>query len=190
MMRVGSARGTLDFNMRIRILLAFVALAGLTLAVACGDGDDNGASNGANDEADGGLAGVLGPDSPIVHISSPSIDVGSEGDAVIEVIYNLTPGIAAWTFDIKFDTDIVSVAECDPLLESAVCNAAYEDDTVRFVGASLGEQDGMLYGSITFRCDEAGESTLEVSVETLADGTIGGPEILTPYTEDGTITCG
>ena len=190
MMRVGSTRGTLGFNMRIRILLAFVALAGLTLALACGDGDDNGASNGANDEADGGPAGVLGPDSPIVHISSPSIDVGSEGDAVIEVIYNLTPGIAAWTFDIKFDTDIVSVAECDPLLESAVCNPEYEDDTVRFVGASLGIEGATLFGSITFRCDEAGESTLELSVETLADGTIGGPVTLAPYTEDGTITCG
>ena len=186
MMRVGSARGTLDFNRRIRILLAFVAFAGLTLALACGDGDDN----GANDEANGGLAGVLGPDSPIVHISSPSIDVGSEGDAVIEVIYNLTPGIAAWTFDIKYDTGMVSVADCDPILETAVCNQAYEDDTVRFVGASLGTGDEMLFGSITFRCDEAGESTLEVSVETLADGTIGGPVTLVPQLENGTITCG
>ncbi len=187
-MRVGSARATLGFNMRIRILHAFVALAGLTLALAGGHGDHGGA--GATDEADGGQEGELGPDSPIVHISSPSIDVGSEGEAVIEVIYNLTPGIAAWTFDIKFDTDIVSVAECDPLLETAVCNAAYEDDTVRFVGASLGTEGASLYGRITFRCDEAGESTLGVSVETLADGTIGGPVLLTPYTEDGTITCG
>ena len=186
MMRVGSTRGTLGFNMRIRILLAFVALAGLTLAVACGDGGDD----GATDEAGGGLAGVLGPDSPVVSISSPSIDVGSEGDAVIEVMYNLTPGIAAWTFDIKYDTGMVSVADCDPMLESAVCNAAYEDDTVRFVGASLGTEDETLFGSITFRCDEAGESTLEVSVVTLADGTIGGPEPLTPHIEDGTITCG
>ncbi len=188
MMRVGSARGTLGFNMSIRIHHPYVALAGRTLALASGDGADGG--DGATDEADGGLAGELGPDSPIVHISSPSIDVGSEGDAVVEVIYNLTPGVAAWTFDIKFDKDIVSVAECDPLLETAVCNQAYEDDTVRFVGASLGTEGASLYGRITFRCDEAGESTLEVSVVTLADGTIGGPELLTPQIEDGTITCG
>ena len=195
-MRERPAHATLGFDMSIRILLTVVALAGLTFAIACGGGSDDG-DGPTNDPIDepvgapgGGPAGVPGPDSPTVSISSASIAVGSEGDAVIEIVYDQTPGIAAWTIDVKFDKGIVSVAECDPLLETAVCNPAYEEDTVRIVGASLGTEGETVFGRITFRCDEAGESALVVTVETLADGTIGNPRLLAPHIEDGTITCG
>ncbi len=193
-MRERPTHATLGSDMSIRILLALVALASLTFAVACGGGDsgDDGSkpTGEANGEADGNASGVLGPDSPTVSVSSPSVEVGSEGDAVVEVVYNLTPSIGAWTIDVKFDKDIVSVAECDPVLETAVCNPAYEEDTVRFVGASLGIEGETVFGRITFRCDEAGESALVVTVETLADGTIGNPRLLVSHIEDGTITCG
>ena len=191
-MRERLAHATLGFVMRIPILLALVALAGLTFAVACGGDDGNGddGSKPANVEPGGTTSSVLGPDSPTVSISSPSVEVGSEGDAVVEVVYDLTPSIGAWTIDVKFDGDIVSVAECDPVLETAVCNPAYEEDTVRFAGASLGITGETVFGRITFRCDEAGESALVVTVDTLADGTIGDPRLLVSHIEDGTITCG
>lgn len=195
------AHATLGSNMRIRIVLAILALASLSFVVACGgsDDDDDKGDNGPTPTSDaidepqgessGDPAGVPGPDSPTVSISSPSVDVGSEGDAVVEVVYDLTPGIGAWTIDITFDTSIVSVAECDALLATAVCNPEYEDDTVRIVGASLGIESEAVLGRITFLCDQAGESALEISVETLADGTIGDPQLLAPHLEDGTITC-
>ncbi len=198
-MRERLAHATLGFNMNVRILLALVALAGLAFALACGGSDDEGdgdptptssAIDEPEGESSGSPAGIPGPDSPTLSISSPSIEVGSEGDAVIEVVYEQTPGIGAWTIDVTFDSSIVSVAECDPLLETAVCNPEYEHDTVRIVGASLGIESETVLGRITFLCDQAGESALDISVVTLADGTIGDPKLLAAHIGDGTITCG
>ena len=109
---------------------------------------------------------------------------------MIALMYDRTPGMGAWTIDITFDTSVVSVAECDPVLSTAVCNPAYEDDTVRVVGASLGIESEAVLGRITFLCDQAGESALTVSIDVLADGTIGDPQLLASHIEHGTITCG
>ena len=197
-MRERFTHATLGFDMKFKILLALVALAGLTFAVACGGGDDNGGDDpvptgSATEESQGELSGNVvgepGPDSPTVSISSPSVDVGSEGDAVVEVVYDLTPGIGAWTIDITFDPNIVSVAECDSVLSTAVCNPAYDADTVRIVGASLGIESEAVLARITFVCDQAGESALTISIDVLADGTIGDPQLLASHLEHGTITC-
>jgi hypothetical protein len=200
-MRERLSHATLGFDMNIRVLLAVFALTSLTLVVACGGGGDDGdgvdegptptaASLGEPPDAPGGnAAGVPGPDSPVISITSPSIDVDSEGTATLDVVFEQMPGIGAWTIDIKFNANIVSVADCDPVLGTAVCNPEYENDIVRVVGASLGIESESTLGHITFLCEQAGETALDITIDTLADATIGDPRLLAAHVEDGTITC-
>ena len=111
------------------------------------------------------------------------------------------PGLGAWTVDIKYDNSVVSVLECEPLPAGSVCNPAYtgsepgqptpaSSDTVRIVGAvATGLEGDTVIGRIIFQCDVAGGSNLDLSIETLADGTLGDPQLVVPFVENGAITC-
>ncbi len=178
----------------MKIALVVLALLALALASACGsdDGDDDSAdpTSAANGDASGEPAGQPGPDSPTVSIESVEIAVGDQGVAEVTILSFNPPGLGAWTVDIQYDTSIVSVAECEALPESNVCNAEYSGDTVRVVGATgEGYEGDTMIGRLTFQCDAAGESNLDISIETLADGTLGDPQITVPFIENGTITC-
>ena len=179
-------------------LVAFVLLA-LAFAGACGsDDNDNDSATPTSDaigqptsDGIGDPAGQPGPDAPTVSIDTLEIVVGDQGDAVLAVLKFDSPGLGAWTVDIQYDNSVVSVAECEPLPEgNVVCNAAYSDDTIRVVGATAtGFEGDTEIGRITFQCDVAGETTLDVLIDLLADGTLGEPQIVVPNIENGAITC-
>ncbi len=100
-------------------------------------------------------------------------------------------GLGAWTVDISYDSDQVSVVSCAPE-QGGVCNPNYVPDSeVRITGASAGGVIGdKLLGSITFECaDSAGTSDLGLSVEVFADATIGSPADITETVTEGSVTC-
>ncbi len=181
----------------MKLALVILALLALAIASACGsdDNDDSGddsatPTSDANGEASGQPAGQPGPDAPTLSINTPEIVVGDQGEAVLSVLNFNSPGLGAWTVDIQYDTSVISVLGCEPLPEGNVCNPAYTDDTVRVVGATgIGLDGDTVIGRIMFQCDVAGESKLEISIETLADGTLGDPQLVVPFIENGAITC-
>ena len=155
----------------MKLALVILSLLALAFAGACGSDDgDN--------------------DSPTVSIDTTQIVVGEQGEAVLAILSFDSPGLGAWTVDIQYDNSIVSVVECEPLPEGNVCNAAFTGDTVRFVGATgTGLEGDTEIGRITFQCDVAGESKLDIIIDLLADGTLGEPQIVVPFIEHGAISC-
>lgn len=101
------------------------------------------------------------------------------------------PGLGAWTIDIFYDPDVISAVDCSAA-QGGVCNENFADDAVRITGAvATGLEGDTTLGTITFECADAeGESPLEVSLFTFADGTLGGPQTIDATTVDGTFTCG
>ena len=176
--------------MRMKLALVVLTLLALVIASACGSDDDDTDSTEPTSDSIGEPAGQPEPDAPTVSINATEIAVGDEGEAVLTVLNFDAPGLGAWTVDIEYDNSIVSVILCEPLPESNVCNPEFDDDVVRIVGASgTGLEGTTVIGRITFQCDAAGESNLGLSIETFADGTIGAPQELVPFIENGAITC-
>jgi hypothetical protein len=178
----------------MKIAFVVLALLALAFASACGSDDNDEPSEDTPTETSDGIgdpAGQPGPDAPTVSINSPEIAVGEQGEAVLTVLNFNAPGLGAWEVDIEYDNSVVSVVECEPLPQGAVCNPAFADGTaVRVVGAlAVGLEGDTVIGRITFQCNVAGESNLDISVDVLADGTLGDPQILVPNIENGAITC-
>jgi hypothetical protein len=196
-MRVSARRGILRFVMNLKILTTLLILGALTFAVACGsgsddDGDDNGNQEPTTAADQTGEPAGNGDDlqTPTVSVSSPEIAVGAEGEVTVSIGNAVTPGVGAWTVDVTYDADVVSIVSCESLQGTNVCNDAFTGDTVRIVGAiAVGLEGTNVIGRLVFSCNVAGESPLSIHVETLADGTIGAPRDLTPVIEEGAITC-
>ena len=154
----------------MKLALVAFALLALAMASACGSADN--------------------VDAPTVSIDTLEIVVGEQSETVLAVLEFDSPGLGAWTVDIQYDNGVVSVIECEPLPEGNVCNPAYTDDTVRVVGATgTGLEGDTLIGRITFQCDVAAESELDIIIDLLADGTLGDPREIVPIIENGAITC-
>ncbi len=183
--------------MNMRLLLGFVTLAVLALVIACGgDGDADGpiptsdALGQQSGQVGGESLGEPGLDSPTVSLGSVTAAVGETGQVVLDVLNFEAPGLGAWTFDVSYDTSILTLTDCEPQQESSVCNPEFDDDKLRIVGATgTGLEGDTEIGRLTFQCDEAGESALVLSVQTLADGTIGDPQLVAAHVEGGSITC-
>ena len=177
--------------MRIKLVFVVLALLALALASACGSDDGSKDSASPTSDASGEPAGQPGEDAPTVSMDTSEIAVGERDEAVLAVLNFNAPGLGAWTVDIKYDTSIVSVIACEPLPEgTSVCNENFADDAIRVVGAvGVGLEGNTVIGRITFQCDVAGESRLDLLIDTFADGTIGNPQELVPFVENGTITC-
>lgn len=197
-MRVRRAHATLRFSMRMKLALVIMSLLALAFAGACGSDDgDNDSPTPTSDalgqptsDGIGDPAGQPGPDAPTVSIDTTQIVVGEQGEAVLAILSFDPPGLGAWTVDIEYDNSVVSVVECESLLGSNVCNDAFTDNTIRIAGASaIGLEGDSVIGRITFQCDVFGESNLNLSIETLADGTLGEPQIVVPIIEHGAISC-
>ena len=174
----------------MKLALVILALTAVAVASACGSDDNDNGSATPTSDAIGEPAGQPGPDAPTVSIDTTQIVVGEQGEAVLAILSFDSPGLGAWTVDIQYDNSIVSVVECEPLPEGNVCNAAFTGDTVRFVGATgTGLEGDTEIGRITFQCDVAGESKLDIIIDLLADGTLGEPQIVVPNIENGAIIC-
>jgi hypothetical protein len=122
-------------------------------------------------------------------ISSGSAAPGGEGTVELSATDVSSPGLGAWTIDIVYDPSVVTATACSA--EDGVCNEEFADDTVRITGAvAEGMEGDSVLGTITFECGAAaGESPLEVSLFTFADGTLGGPLPIDAETVDGTFEC-
>ena len=125
-----------------------------------------------------------------VHITDGTAAVGEDGSVDLHAFDVTEPGLGAWTIDIFYDPDVVTATACSAA-QGGVCNAEFADDAVRITGAvAVGLEGDSTLGSITFECgDAAGESPLEISIFTFADGTLGGPLDIDATTQDGTFTC-
>jgi len=179
-------------------LLAVAALLALALALgACGDdggGDGNGTPDGVPSGSGQEPLDTPGPDSPTVSAASVTAAAGAEADAAVQVLGFGPPGLGAWTVDISYDPDVISIVDCaaEPGGEAqGVCNPDYADTVVRITGAvALGLEGDTTLGIITVKCEAAGTSALALSIDVLADATIGDPQETAAHVTDGSVTCG
>lgn len=111
--------------------------------------------------------------------------------ATVELISDVTdPGLGAWTVDISYDTEVVSVVSCEPE-QGGVCNPEFAEGAVRITGASASGLSGPeSLGAITFECADAeGETDLDLAVEVFADATVGDPQDIDFETQHGHVAC-
>lgn len=125
-----------------------------------------------------------------VTIDSATMGVGTQADLDVNILNVGEPGLGAWSIDIFYDPAVVSAVSC-AAEQGGVCNAAFAPNTVRFTGASAGGLLGTTkLAEIRFSCDTEGLSPLTLSIEVLADATIGAPQPLTASVQNGTVACG
>ncbi len=195
-----------EMRVRAAALIPAVILAcalGLALA-ACGGGSNSGnkpaptspsgtpgqdTTPGASGTVTGGGAGGS---NVTVAINDGTAQVGEEASVELKVLDVGAPGLGAYTVDVSYDTDVVSAAACEspPGQGLAYCNPKYASDKVRSVGAiAEGVESDVLIGTLTFKCEKAGSSDLTISIDTLADATIGNPTDINHTEQNGSITC-
>ena len=181
---------------RFALLAVVAALLALAAAsAACGDGDGSASRATGTPAADttpgadsdtpspgdaggaGGLSGVT------VAVDSASAAVGAEATVELRVLGLTEPGLGAWTVEVAYDPAAVSVVSCTPPTDQlAFCNTDFPS-TVRLAG-------DVTLATLTFRCAAAGAAALDITVEVLADATIGAPRDITPAIEVGAVECG
>jgi hypothetical protein len=99
------------------------------------------------------------------------------------------PGLAAWTVDVHYNPELVTIAGC-AAAQNGVCNPNFNDTTVRVTGTNLaGLQGDTALASIGLVCKAAGEGSLEVSYDVLADATIGAPQPIEAKLQHGAVAC-
>lgn len=136
------------------------------------------------------LAGQVSAISGSLSISDETAEPGEQ--ATVELRSNVGGiGLGAWTVDISYDSDQVSVVSCAPE-QGGVCNPNYvAGSEVRITGASAGGVIGdKLLGTITFECENSeGSSPLGLSIEVFSDATIGSPQPITETVNEGSVSC-
>lgn len=126
----------------------------------------------------------------IIAVDSATMAVGSQAGLDVRALNVGEPGLGAWSIDIFYDPEVVSAVDCTAE-QGGVCNPAFAANTVRFTGASAGGLEGdTKLAEIAFMCDVEGSSALTVSIEVLADATVGAPQPMTSSIQNGQITCG
>ncbi|MEX2159331.1 MAG: cohesin domain-containing protein [Dehalococcoidia bacterium] len=192
-------------------IVALLAVAALVFAMACGGDSKDKASNGTpgpaqTDEESGGNGGdgpapagisredlpEPGPTDATVAADAVTAATGADIDANVTLTDFPDPGLGAWTVDITYDASVVSITNCnaDTAGGTNVCNDAFADDTVRIAGAvAEGLTGDIVLGTLTFRCETAGTSPLTLSLDVLADGTLGAPTERPANVVDGSVTC-
>lgn len=139
-------------------------------------------------------AGLLGApqasaQEELIMIDSTSMAVGEEGAVFVDALSIGEPGLGAWTVDISYDSTIMTAVACIPE-HGGVCNPMFDLSTVRVTGASAqGVEGDNTLASITFRCDAAGTSALNLDVPLLVDATIGTPQNIEAMVQGGSVTC-
>ena len=125
----------------------------------------------------------------VVAVGSAIVDIGGDGAVNLLVQGVDAPGLGAWSIDVSYDDEVVAAIECDPQ-NGSVCNPAFSPDTVRISGANANGIEGdVTLGTITFRCAAEDASPLSISINILADSTVGDPQAIEATLQDGGITC-
>lgn len=171
--------------MRTRFLasLLVVAVAGLALAACDDDGSSGTTPDATKPTSVGGpvetavtnASGI--PSTITTSLGIGSTDPSGDGEYTVTIVAFRVeePGIGAWTFNVRYDPAALSVVDC-PSEGTQVCNPEFEDDALRFAGASAeGLLGDVVLGTIVFRCEASGPAALEIELELLADATIGDP---------------
>jgi hypothetical protein len=190
------------------LALALAALL-LPIAAACAGDDDNGDGNGgpageatAGDNgddpivdrgtpgrSDGGDDLTPGPDSPTLSLGDATAAASQTARVEMRITGFPEPGLGAWTLDIQYDPAIATPTGCEPR-EGSVCNPEFREDLVRIAGAvAEGLVGDTALGTVTFTCDAAGTTPLDVLIDVLADGTIGGPQPVAANIDAGQLVC-
>jgi hypothetical protein len=126
----------------------------------------------------------------IIAIDSATIAVGGQASLDVRALNVDEPGLGAWSIDIFYDPAVVSAVDCIAE-QGGVCNPAFAANTVRFTGASAGGLEGdTKLAEITFSCDVEGNSPLTISIQVLADATIGAPQPMPSSIQNGNVSCG
>ena len=127
--------------------------------------------------------------SATVTVSSATVEVDETGTVELKVLGVDDPGLGAWSVDISYDTAVAAAVDCEPQAAS-VCNPQYSPSKVRVTGAvATGLEGDTSLALIGFRCADLGETDLTISINVIADATIGAPKELDTTVQDGTITC-
>ena len=125
-------------------------------------------------------------------ISIESATTTPDGQVTVRVeARNMTaPGLGAWKINVGYDPAVLAVLGCNPE-NGSVCNASFASDTVRVTGANgFGLEGDTSLASINFECRGAeATSALTLSLDLLADATVGDPQPISAAAENGTITC-
>jgi hypothetical protein len=124
-----------------------------------------------------------------VSIERITIAPGAQGEVDL-VAHNIgAPGLGAWTIDVYYDPSVVTPIGCGQQ-SGSYCNVDYASKVVRVIGAKA---DGLMgtvqLGSITFRCDRTGATSLSISLQTFHDATDGDPMLINAQTIEGAVYC-
>jgi hypothetical protein len=99
------------------------------------------------------------------------------------------PGLGAWEIDIDYDNDVLTPVSCTAG-PGGVCNVNFGPSTVRVVGADAdGLRGDVVLGTITFRCDDEGASSLALTAVEFSDATTGAPQPINVSIDHGSINC-
>ena len=135
------------------------------------------------------LPALAGAAQGTVRIGSGQAGVGQTAEITLSARDVGIPGIGAWTIDVSYDPSTVSVVGCQAA-QGGICNEAFEEDVVRVAGISVGGLvgDSDLAG-ISFRCEQAGVSLLDVHIDVFSDASLGAPQPIDAGILTGSLTC-
>ena len=181
------------------LILTVLVAAAIVLLAACGGSSSNkpkqtptpGTPGAATTPSASGGSGAGGSDAEL-SAGNATASVGQEGSIELKASGIGTPGLGAWTVDVKYDSSILSASTCTAASSQGLsfCNPKYASDTVRVVGANAqGLSGDISLATMAFRCSKAGKSDLTVSASTLADATVGNPTDIKHHEKTGSITC-
>jgi hypothetical protein len=126
---------------------------------------------------------------PAVSVGALNARVGVLSKVEVSALAIGAPGLAAWTIDVHYDPSLVTIAACGAS-QNGICNPHYNDTTVRLTGTNIyGLQGDTTLASIGLACKAAGTGHLDVTINVLADATIGGPRPIDAALQNGAVTC-
>lgn len=188
-----------------RLTLLTTLSAGLLalVLIACGgDGSSDDGTDAAPTASDGTPAGSTTPGGSgsggatvTFVVDDGTAAVGQTATVDLEALDVGTPGMGAWTIDVAYDSSVVSATcEVDDAAGLQFCNPSFDDGdglALRLASANASGTDpgDLLLMTMTFTCNTAGTSDLTISVDTLADATVGNPVDINHTEDHGSITC-
>jgi len=126
---------------------------------------------------------------PAVSIGSLETGVEFEGKVELEALAIAEPGLGAWTIDVHYDPEVVTLLECGAE-HGGLCNTHFAENAVRVTGVSAKGLDGDNFlATLFFGCKKVGSSDLALSLSVFADATPGGPQPIDANLLQGGITC-
>jgi hypothetical protein len=109
-------------------------------------------------------------------LGSVTIATGAETTMELRALDIEEPGTGAWEIGILYDPAVLTPTGCDPGPEQW-CNTEFAPNRVQVVGAlAFGNTGDVTLAEVTFRCNSAGQSDLQIIVDRFADATVNDPQ--------------